>query len=278
MRTMILTLAFVLSAFLSVDAVEFLGTDLCAGRVDPNVVLPEDSGLRLMSAEVGDEGALLLLLAGEEGQVLDRIDRLMTEITGVSGSGEGKSLQWSGDTISAFAQRLKPGLAALAVSASGPCIDAAAVEAPVVLTAPVEPETTGVGTVVPDAAAEEPGTPAAPAVAAMPAVAATESEPVVEHGETGEDFQLLGTLRHTAYGDDWVDVMGVIANDTGNDYDVATFDLSLYDGSGALICVDTISVNVLKHGQRRAFRDSIRCPGYSADAVARTELQFAGGL
>ena len=47
---------------------------------------------------------------------------------------------------------------------------------------------------------------------------------------------------------------------------------------GALICVDTISVNVLKAGQERAFRDAIRCPGYAREAVAETRLQFAGGF
>jgi hypothetical protein len=61
-------------------------------------------------------------------------------------------------------------------------------------------------------------------------------------------------------------------------YRLATFDLSFYAADGSLVCVDTISVSILKTGQERAFRDSIRCPGYVAEEVAETRLQFAGGL
>jgi hypothetical protein len=35
---------------------------------------------------------------------------------------------------------------------------------------------------------------------------------------------------------------------------------------------------VLKSGQERAFRDSIRCPGYVAEEVREVRLQFAGGM
>ena len=72
-------------------------------------------------------------------------------------------------------------------------------------------------------------------------------------------------------------VMGVVANLSEISYRLASFDLSFLDADGKLICVDTISVSVLKAGQERAFRDSIRCPGYAAGTVASHQLQFAGG-
>ena len=70
--------------------------------------------------------------------------------------------------------------------------------------------------------------------------------------------------------------MGVVVNNSGTAYTVASFDLSLYDGSGDLICVDTVSVNQLREGQERAFRSAIRCADYDADAVADWKIQFAG--
>ncbi len=92
-----------------------------------------------------------------------------------------------------------------------------------------------------------------------------------------EDFELEGRLKHAAAEDDWVDVMGVVVNNSGASYAVASFDLSLWDGAGELICVDTISVNQLREGQERAFRSAIRCADYVADDVASWKLQFAGG-
>ena len=89
---------------------------------------------------------------------------------------------------------------------------------------------------------------------------------------------MIGEITHEAADRTWVDVMGVVANHTAAGYKVATFDLSFFSADGALICVDTISVNVLKAGQERAFRDAIRCPGYAREAVAETRLQFAGGF
>lgn len=100
---------------------------------------------------------------------------------------------------------------------------------------------------------------------------------MVHEQSGGSGFMLEGALQHASFDDDWVDVMGVVVNNTVEGYNLATFDLSLWDAAGQLICVDTISVSVLKGGQHRAFRDSIQCPGYSAETVARTELQFAGG-
>jgi len=72
--------------------------------------------------------------------------------------------------------------------------------------------------------------------------------------------------------------MGVVANRTSTSYRVATFDLGLFAADGSLICVDIVSVNILKAAQERAFRDAIRCPGYAADAVAEIRLQFSGGI
>ncbi len=72
--------------------------------------------------------------------------------------------------------------------------------------------------------------------------------------------------------------MGVVANHTDTGYKLATFDLSFFAADGSLVCVDTISVSVLKPGQERAFRDSIRCVGYEAAEIAEVRLQFAGGL
>ena len=91
------------------------------------------------------------------------------------------------------------------------------------------------------------------------------------------DFHLKGKLKHAAAEDGWVDVMGVVVNNSGTAYAVASFDLSFYDGAGELICVDTISVNQLKDDQQRAFRGAIRCKDYVAEDVTSWKLQFAGG-
>ena len=151
MRKTILAVMISMTVVLPSQAVEFLGVELCTDRVSTAVALPHGSPLTLDSVEVGDQGALLLVLRSEDQQILNQID------------------------------------------------------------------------------------------------------------------------------DDWVDVMGVVVNNTVEGYNLATFDLSLWDAAGHLICVDTISVSVLKGGQHRAFRDSIQCPGYSASSIARTELHFAGG-
>ena len=102
-------------------------------------------------------------------------------------------------------------------------------------------------------------------------------EPETDRPVVVEDFELEGRLKHAVAEDGWVDVMGVVTNNSGASYTVASFDLSLYDGAGDLICVDTISVNHLKEGQERAFRGAIRCADYVADEVASWKLQFAGG-
>ncbi len=123
-----------------------------------------------------------------------------------------------------------------------------------------------------------------PAAAAAVVAAARPSPPPPAEPEpepaiiAQSDFELIGTLSHAAADPTWVDVMGVVANHTSTGYKLATFDVSFFDSSGELICIDTISVSVLKTGQERAFRDAIRCPGYDHDAVAETRLQFAGGF
>ncbi|RLE29085.1 MAG: hypothetical protein DRJ61_15250 [Acidobacteria bacterium] len=266
MRAIFLSAIITMTAVLPSQAVEFLGVELCTNSMSTSVVLPEGSPLILESVEVGDQGALVLLLGSDDTTILDQIDDLMTGFTGNRGVGNEKSLQWSGRQITAFAQVLKPKLAALAVTTSDECRDDKEVVMPAeAQVAPVVPALEA----VPVAAVA-----LVPMVSVLTAPSADQPEPTVD--QEG-DFTLEGALKHEAFSDDWVDVMGVVVNNTGEAYNLATFDLSLWDLAGRLICVDTISVSVLKGGQHRAFRDSIQCPGYSADAVVRSELQFAGG-
>ena len=118
---------------------------------------------------------------------------------------------------------------------------------------------------------------APPAAAAAVTAAAVEVAPETAPAPEVADFDLQGRLKHVAAEDGWVDVMGVVVNNSGASNGVASFDLSLYDGAGELICVDTISVNQLREGQERAFRGAIRCADYVTDEVASWKLQFAGG-
>jgi hypothetical protein len=118
---------------------------------------------------------------------------------------------------------------------------------------------------------------AAAAVVAASQVSPPEPEPEPA-APAPPDFELIGALLREPADQPWVDVMGVIANHTETGYRLATFDLSFFAADGSLVCVDTISVSILKTGQERAFRDSIRCPDYVAEKVAETRLQFAGGL
>ena len=94
--------------------------------------------------------------------------------------------------------------------------------------------------------------------------------------ETATGFALKGRLKHAAADNEWVDIMGIVVNNSGETYTVASFDLSLYDAAGDLICVDTISINQLRDGQERAFRSAIRCADYDPEAVADWKIQFAG--
>jgi hypothetical protein len=270
MRHIIMTAIIVLFAIAPADAVDFLGVELCAEPVSTRVVLPADSPLSLESAEVGRHGGLVLLLHSKKGTVLDQVDDLMASFTGSRGTGDERKLEWTGEEITGFAQVIKKGYVALAVTATEDCT--------------AEPESVAAEEDVeaePAPAAEpEPESPeveeAAPVVAAAAVATEVEAEPEVPAAEI-PDFELKGRLKHTAAEGGWVDVMGVVVNNSGASYAVASFDLSLYDDAGELICVDTISVNQLREGQERAFRGAIRCADYVADEIASWKLQFAGG-
>ena len=272
MRKIVITVCLGLIAVMPAECVEFLGVELCEGSVDTSVTLPVGSPLTLDSAEIGRHGGLLMLLKSDKGRVMDRINDLMEYYTGSPGTGSEEKLQWSGNQITGYAQLIKKGYAALAISTTDDCLpnesatvaetaEAAATESD------VEPEVVET---------EDPPAVAQAAVAAVPATAATPAEPATT-ATPAEDFALKGTLKHNRADATWVDVMGVVINRSGANYKVANFDLSFYDAAGDLVCVDAISVSELKNGQERAFRDSIRCADYSSDAVTEWKLQFAGG-
>jgi len=269
MRQIVITVCLWLAAVAPASGVDFLGVELCEGSVDTSVTLPVGSPLTLDSAEIGRHGGLLMLLKTDKGRVMDRIDDLMEYYTGSRGTGSEDKLQWSGNQITAYAQLIKKGYAALAISTTDDCGDTDSESAAEAAgKADTEP-------VVEAERVEEQGPPAAalaavPVTSATPAVSAATTEPA-------EAFRLKGKLKHTRADATWVDVMGVVVNTSGVDYKIANFDLSFYDAAGDLLCVDAISVSELRDGQERAFRDSIRCTEYEADAVADWKLQFAGG-
>ncbi len=257
MRKIVIAISLTLAITVPAGAVDFLGVELCAEQVNTRVVLPADSPLSLESAEVGRHGGLVLLLHSKNASVLNQVDDLMVSFTGSRGTGDEQRLEWSGNQITAFAQVIKKGYVALAVTAAEDCT--------------VEPE------VVPEIVAPEITLPKETVPAA--AVVATEVEEAPDATVKIEvaEFELEGRLKHAAAEDGWVDVMGVVANNSGATYAVASFDLSLYDTAGDLICVDTISVNQLREGQERAFRVAIRCADYAAEDIVSWKLQFAGG-
>jgi hypothetical protein len=274
MRQIIVVFTLVLGTAAPTAAIEFLGVELCTDQVDTGVILPADSPLSLESVEVGRHGGLVLLLHSKKGKVLGQVDDLMAGFVGDRGSGDERKLEWSSDEITAFAQVIQKGYVALAVTAAEGCA--------------TEPEAVPAATAVeaePPAAAEparesvperdlvEEAAPVAAAAAVAAEVEATPEDPETEVAE----FEIRGKIKHAAAEDNWVDVMGVVVNNSGASYAVASFDLSLYDGTGQLICVDTISVNHLRVGQERAFRASIRCADYVAEDVTSWKLQFAGG-
>jgi len=275
MRQIIIATMLTLVASAPCGAVEFLGVELCKGSVDTSVVLPVGSPLSLESAEIGRHGGLLMLLTISEGDILDHIDDLMETYTGNRGTGSEEKLQWAGNEITAYAQIIKKGYAALAVSTTDDCRAAEPVP---------EAETAAEQASVPDAAApmtDETETAAGAAVATGVAVEAAAvpapAPPAAPEPTPIEEFELKGRLKHAAAEDDWVDVMGIVVNNSGSSFAVANFDLSLYDEAGELICVDVISVSELRDGQERAFRDSVRCADYEPNAVAGWKLQYAGG-
>lgn len=292
MRHIVLCLLAVFCAASPTAAVEFLGVDLCEGSVDTSVVLPVGSPLSLQSSEIGRYGGLLLLLTAENGDIMDHVDNLMSAYTGSRGTGDAKKLQWTGNRLTAYAQLIKKGYAALAVSTTDDCLAAetdptaetgSTVDIPEPVPAPdhavdaVAIESTEAAAGEAAALAEETRAAEETEAAAAAAIAVeTEGEKAAPSPVPPADFELKGRLKHAAAEDGWVDVMGVVVNDSGAAYEVASFGLSLYDGAGDLICVDTISVNQLRDGQERAFRSAIRCPDYDAAAVASWKLQFAG--
>lgn len=272
MRTTAVVIALTLVA-VPLAAVDFLGVEVCRGSVDTSVVLPPGSPLELEGAEIGSNGGLLMLLTTDSGRVMDQIDDLMTDLTGQRGTGDDQTLEWSNGSLTAVAQLLATRHAALAVSSPDPCGGEAATAD--TASSPPTPESTSpiAASAASAAAADAVVNEIRPAPAATPAAGGS-----LETPGPPPDYEVIGSISHQRADATWVDVMGVVANHTSIDYRLASFDLSLYDADGRLICVDTVSVSVLKAGQRRAFRDAIRCPDYDPDTVARVELQFAGGL
>lgn len=252
-------------------AVDFLGATLCRDHATATVTIPDDSGLRLASVEVSDGTGLLMLLYASQGDALEHLDALMTRITGHPAEHEGESMQWSGHSILAYASLIKKGTVAMAVSSDDPCEETP--EVPLAPPAvPAEPQ--------PAPPVSAPARPAAPVTASGKAEIIPqlpEEEDQTPALETEPDFQLQGNLRFAAAAAPWVDVMGIVENLSSKSYRLAAFDLSLYDTQDQLICVDTISVGMLKAGQTRAFRDSISCPDYRQGSVGSFRLQFSGG-
>jgi hypothetical protein len=275
MRKIILTTCIILVAALPTQAVEFLGIELCTDSATTAVILPLGSPLTIESVEIGKHGGLVMLLKADDGDVLDHVDDLMAHYTGRRGAGGQKSLQWSGQGITAIAQKVKSGQVALAVSTTDDCQETTAADA-----AEEDPQP------APDVEAKksdtgETSTDSVAAVAGgtVTAAAVTDEPPPTAASPPAElpDFEIQGRLKHTSTEAGWVDVMGVVVNNSTTGYKVANFDLSLYDAAGDLICVDAISVSELRGGQDRAFRDSIRCADYTTAEVVTWKLQFAGG-
>jgi hypothetical protein len=278
MKSATVLVATVLIFAPSASAVDFLGVELCAGSSDTSVALPPGSGLVLESAEIGDHGGLVLLLSASRGKVMDNVDDLMTGLTGRRGEGDNDLLQWSAEGITALAQKVGKKYAALAVTSADECGAAG------VVPEPDDPPDAAEEQTAPDLAAPAVDPASTTSAAAAAAVVASippapaEPEPDPAAAPAAVDFEVVGAISHERADPTWIDVMGVVANHTANSYKVATFDLSLFAADGGMICVDTISVNVLKAGQERAFRDAIRCSGYSANTVAEIRLQFSGGF
>jgi hypothetical protein len=291
MRTVTVLISVLVLFAAPTTAIEFLGVELCKGSTDTGIRFAPGSSLVLESVEIGDHGGLVMLLSARSGRVMNHVDDLMTGLTGERGQGDDETLEWSGGRLTGVAQRVAKKYAALAVTSTDDCAAAGPAPAPVSEEPIVEPSA-----VDPAPSGSDPGEPApdllpepVAATAATTAVAAAtttspptperEPEPVqAPKNPSTSDFDLIGELSHEAADRTWVDVMGVVANHTGESYKLATFDLSFFASDGSLICVDTISVSVLKAGQERAFRDAIRCPGYDAGEVAESRLQFAGGF
>jgi hypothetical protein len=274
MRQMIITAMLALVVSAPCGAVEFLGVELCKGSVDTSVVLPVGSLLSLESAEIGRYGDLLMLLTAPNGDVLDLIDDLMATYTGNRGTGSEEKLQWAGNEITAYAQIIKKGYAALAVSTTDDC--RAAEPAPDAETTVEEPPVPDAAAPIADETEIAAGVAVVTGAAVEAAAAPAPAPPAAPEPTTIDEFEFKGRLKHAAAEDGQVDVMGILVNNSGSSYSIANFDLSLYDAAGELICVDAISVSELRDGQERAFRDSIRCADYVPDVVASWRIQYAG--
>lgn len=279
--TATLALISVLAA-VPASAIDFLGVELCKGSTDTRVDLPIGSSLVLESVEIGDHGGLVMLLSARSGKVMGHVDDLMTGLTGTRGEGDAETLEWSNERITGVAQRVAKKYAALAVTSTDDCPGAEPAPVPVPTAAETDPAEAAAVPPQPTIDAPSPDPAPVPVAAAAVVAAAAANNPPPPAPEAvvsaPSDFEVIGAISHTAADQTWVDVMGVVANHTDTGYKLATFDLSFFGSDGALICVDTISVSVLKPGQERAFRDSIRCPGYTQEVVAETRLQFSGGF
>ena len=216
---------------------------------------------------------------------MNHVDDLMTGLTGQRGKGDGETLEWSNGRLTGVAQRVAKKYAALAVTSTDDCLGADPAPVPVPTATEVDATADATEADPPPPVEAEFVTPSpdpVPVIAASAVVAeaVTSSAPPTPEpvAAAPPDFDLVGAISHEAADQTWVDVTGVIANNTDTGYKLATFDLSFFGPDGSLICVDTISVSVLKAGQERAFRDAIRCPGYDHDDVAEARLQFAGGF
>jgi len=269
-------------AVVPASAIDFLGVELCKGSTDTRVDLPIGSSLVLESVEIGDHGGLVMLLSARSGKVMGHVDDLMTGLTGTRGEGDAETLEWSNERITGVAQRVAKKYAALAVTSTDDCPGAEPAPVPVPTAAETDPAEAAAVPPQPTIDAPSPDPAPVPVAAAAVVAAAAANNPPPPAPEAvvsaPSDFEVIGAISHTAADQTWVDVMGVVANHTDTGYKLATFDLSFFGSDGALICVDTISVSVLKTGQERAFRDAIRCPGYASDRVSRSVLQFAGGF
>ena len=278
MRKTILATGIAMTLAVPALGVEFLGVDLCRDPVSTAIRLPEDAPMVVKSVEAGKAGGLVILFSAQTGEPLQLVDDLMEIEIGRRGSGSEKGLTWASTDIVAYAQPISTSYAALAIRGGSVCASPVEAEVPPAASAsaaPVAAATDSTAVAPPPAASTVADPPPPPTVNLLPATPAGVAP--APQPQAVPDFELLGKLQHQPAADSWVDVMGVVANHTPDGYKLATFDLILYDASGALICVDTISVSVLKSGQERAFRDSIRCPGYARESVGSWKLQFAGG-
>ena len=281
MRILVIGTLIVFATVSPTSAVDFLGATLCTHSVNTSVSFPDDSPLTLLSVEVGKHGALVMLLEGKPSRLFDDVDDLMADLTGSRGVGTTQQLQWSGNSLTGYAKIIRKGNVALVVSTSDDCAPEPETAVAVAPLAAVETATSP----EPDPAVPEPGEVGGDTAVAATAVAATGVAAVLLPTEVPETppadetvaLGLEGMLKHSPTGDGWVDVMGVVVNPTEDSYRLATFDVAFFNASDELICVDTISVSQLQVGRTRAFRDSMRCPDYTAGSVARISFEFAGG-